>query len=251
MKIMGEVMEFQFFSDAFTHIFRDNGLEKYVNDENIRKFYDLTVRMLEVNEYMNLTAITEPEAVILRHYADSLTVAEYLPQGAHVVDIGCGAGFPTLPLAIARPDLHILALDSTAKRIDYVAQTAKMLDLPHVEAIACRAEDGAAVRNPLRESFDCAISRAVANLPVLCELCLPYVRVGGLFVAMKAAQAVQEMELARGGIAKLGGRVRDVVALELVLRDGKEERNLILTEKIEKTPKIYPRNYAQIKKKPL
>ena len=244
-------MELQFFSESFARILGENGLEKYVNQENVQKFYDLSVRMLEVNEYMNLTAITEPEAVILRHYADSLTVADYLPQGAHVVDIGCGAGFPTLPLAIARPDLHILALDSTAKRIDYVAQTAKMLGLNNVEAISCRAEDGASVENPMRESFDCAVSRAVANLPVLCELCLPYVRVGGVFIAMKAAQAAQEMELARGGIAKLGGRVRDVVSLELHGEGGKEERNLIFAEKIEKTPKIYPRNYAQIKKKPL
>ena len=225
-------MEFQLFSEVFVKIFQRNNLEKYVNDICIRKCYDLTERMLAVNEYMNLTAITEPEAVILRHYADSLTVSDYLPQNARVVDIGCGAGFPTLPLAIARPDLHILALDSTAKRIDYVAQTAKMLDLPHVEAISCRAEDGAAAGNPLRESFDCAISRAVANLPVLCELCLPYVRVGGVFVAMKAAQAAQEMESARGGIVKLGGRVHDVVSLELISEGGKEERNLILTEKI-------------------
>ena len=244
-------MEYQSFSDAFIKIFHANNMEKYVNQDNIRAFYDLTVRMLEVNEYMNLTAITEPEAVILRHYADSLTVADCIPQGARVVDIGCGAGFPTLPIAIARRDLHLLALDSTAKRIDYVAQTAKMLGLSHVEAISCRAEDGAAVGQPLREAFDCALSRAVANLPVLCELCLPYVGVGGSFIAMKAAQAEQELECARAGISKLGGRVARVISCELVTADGNEERNLIVTEKIEKTPKIYPRNYAQIKKKPL
>ena len=244
-------MEYQHFSESFVRIFRQNRLEKYVNQDIIRAFFDLTERMLAVNEYMNLTAITDPDAVILLHYADSLTVAEYLPQNARVVDIGCGAGFPTLPLAITRPDLSILALDSTAKRVDYVAQTAKMLRLTHLEAISCRAEDGASPENPLRESFDCAISRAVANLPVLGELCLPYVRVGGIFVAMKAAQAEQELALARGGIAKLGGRVSRVVPLELVGLDGIAERNLILVEKIEKTPKIYPRNFAQIKKKPL
>ncbi len=244
-------MEYQAFSELFDEIFRQNKMEKYVNPNTIRAFYDLTERMLEVNSYMNLTAITEPRAVILRHYVDSLTVAEYLPQGARVVDIGCGAGFPTLPLAIARPDLRILALDSTAKRIDYVAQTANMLGLTNVEAISSRAEDAAAVGSSLRESFDCAISRAVANLPVLCELCLPFVAVGGRFVAMKAAQADREVELARGGLTKLGGRLRAVVPLELIGDEGKEERNLILTDKIEKTPKIYPRNYAQIKKKPL
>ena len=244
-------MEYQAFSELFDEIFRQNKMEKYVNSNTIRAFNDLTERMLEVNSYMNLTAITEPRAVILRHYVDSLTVAEYLPQGARVVDIGCGAGFPTLPLAIARPDLRILALDSTAKRIDYVAQTANMLGLTNVEAMSSRAEDAAAIGSSLRESFDCAISRAVANLPVLCELCLPFVAVGGRFVAMKAAQADREVELARGGLAKLGGRLQAVVPLQLIGDEGKEERNLILTDKIEKTPKIYPRNYAQIKKKPL
>ena len=244
-------MEYQAFSELFDEIFRQNKMEKYVNSNTIRAFNDLTERMLEVNSYMNLTAITEPRAVILRHYVDSLTVAEYLPQGARVVEIGCGAGFPTLPLAIARPDLRILALDSTAKRIDYVAQTANMLGLTNVEAMSSRAEDAAAIGSSLRESFDCAISRAVANLPVLCELCLPFVAVGGRFVAMKAAQADREVELARGGLAKLGGRLQAVVPLELIGDEGKEERNLILTDKIEKTPKIYPRNYAQIKKKPL
>lgn len=244
-------MDFQTFSDAFRTIFRQNNLEIYVKDELIERFYFLTNRMLTVNEHMNLTAITEIDAVILRHYADSLTAAAYLPQGAKVVDIGCGAGFPTLPLAIARPDLTIMALDSTAKRIHYVAGTAKELGLSHVTAVSCRAEDGAAVGSEWREKFDCAISRAVANLPVLCELCLPYVAVGGRFVAMKAAQAAQEVALARIGIEKLGGGKVEVVPLELFGGDGKEERNLILIEKIGKTPKNYPRNYAQIKKKPL
>lgn len=244
-------MKYNAFAPLFEHIFCANNLEKYVKPEIVKKFYDLTERMLQVNEYMNLTAITDAEAVILKHYADSVTVAEYLPEHARVVDIGCGAGFPTLPLAIVRPDLRLLALDSTAKRIDYVAETAKMLSLDGVETIACRAEDGASPQNPLRESFDCAVSRAVANLQVLCELCLPYVRVGGLFIAMKAATATQEAALSKGGIRKLGGGDVQIIPLELVGKDGKEERNLIITEKIEKTPKIYPRNYAQIKKKPL
>lgn len=244
-------MEQQAFYQLFSEIFTQNGMEKYVKQDVMEKFYRLTERMLEVNEHMNLTAITAPDAVILRHYVDSLTASEYLPQGAHVVDIGCGAGFPTLPLAIVRPDLHILALDSTAKRIQYVAETANMLGLTHVEAVSCRAEDGAGSAGAYREMFDCAISRAVANLPVLCELCLPYVRVGGHFVAMKAAQATQEVDLARNGIAKLGGNVTKTVPLMLTGGDGKEERNLILIEKIGKTPKNYPRNFAQIKKKPL
>ena len=244
-------MERQIFSELIVKNFQVNGMDRYICDENIEQFYRLTLRMLEVNEYMNLTAITEPEAIILKHYVDSLTVAEQLSQNARVVDIGCGAGFPTLPLAIVRPDLQILALDSTAKRIEYVAQTAKMMNLTNVEAISCRAEDGASVTGTMREAFDYAISRAVANLPVLCELCLPYVAVGGRFIAMKAAQASQEVALARNGILKLGGGDAEMIPLELIGADGKEERNLIITDKIGKTPKNYPRNYAQIKKKPL
>ena len=239
------------FSRCYAAAFAENGMENYVKEEYIDKFYRLTQRMLEVNAYMNLTAITEPASVVVRHYVDSLTVSEHLPQGARVVDIGCGAGFPTLPLAIVRPDLEILALDSTAKRIQYVAETAELLGLSNVKAISCRAEDGAADGGVYRESFDCVISRAVANLPVLSELCLPYVAVGGRFVAMKAAQALQEVDLARGGIAKLGGGNVRVVPLMLKTAEGNEERNLILVDKIGKTPKNYPRNYAQIKKKPL
>ena len=244
-------MDLMSFHQSFSRIFTQNGMEKYVSKEHTERLYRLTERMLEVNEYMNLTAITEMESVILRHYADSLTVAELIPQGASAVDIGCGAGFPTLPLAIVRPDLHILALDSTAKRIQYVADTAKMLGLTNVEAVSCRAEDGAGENGKYRELFDCVVSRAVANMQVLCELCLPYARVGGRFVAMKAAQAVSEVELAKHAIAKLGGKMVDVVSLALENEDGKEERNLVVVEKIGKTPKNYPRNYAQIKKKPL
>ncbi len=244
-------MDFQAFNSIYCKIFRQNGMEKYVKAEYIEAFYRLTERMLEVNAHMNLTAITDPEGVVLKHYVDSLTVADRLSAGAKVVDIGCGAGFPTLPLAIVRPDLELLALDSTAKRIDYVAQTAKMLGLDHVRAIACRAEDGAAPNGPYRERFDVAISRAVANLPVLAELCLPYVALGGRMIAMKAAQAKAEAVAASAGIAKLGGGELNILPLTLVAETGEEERNLVIIDKIGKTPKIYPRNYAQIKKKPL
>lgn len=244
-------MERLAFEQLFEEIFFQNGMEKYVNPKTVDQCYRLTERLLEVNAHMNLTAITDPAAVILRHYVDSMTVSSYLPADSRVVDIGCGAGFPTLPLAIIRPDLRILALDSTAKRIQYVADTAQLLGLTNVESVSCRAEDGAGADGIYREKFDCVISRAVANLPVLCELCLPYLRVGGRFVAMKAAQAMQETDLARNAITKLGGSLVETVSMELIGGDGREERNLILVEKIGKTPKNYPRNFAQIKKKPL
>ena len=130
------MIEFNDFCSVFNTIMALNGFSNLVENDKSRVFYDLTDRMLTVNEYMNLTAIKDPAAIILLHYADSLTAARFLPQNAKIADIGCGAGFPCLPLAICRPDLSILALDSTEKRIQYVKETAKLLSCENLEAIA-------------------------------------------------------------------------------------------------------------------
>lgn len=213
-------------------------------------FYQLTERMLQVNQSMNLTAIREERAVILRHYADSLTVAAFLPQNASIIDVGCGAGFPCLPLAICRPDLTITALDSTEKRIRYVVETATLLQRERFSAIAARAEELA--RTPdCRECFDCCTARAVASLPVLSELCLPFVRVGGTFIAMKAARGEEELLAAQKGIEKLGGEV--VTTHHVTLQDGNEQdtRMLIEIKKVRPTPSELPRPFGKISKKPL
>ena len=180
-----------------------------------------------------------------------LSVAKYIPENARIIDIGCGAGFPSLPLAICRPDIRIVALDSTAKRINYVQNTANALGLTNLSAIAARAEDKA--KDSLyRESFDVAVARAVADLPVLCELCLPFVKVGGHFASMKAARGDEELDNARRAIKTCGGGVAQMIHADLT-GDGSnyEKRRLIIIEKVEKTPKNYPRNFAQISKKPL
>ena len=221
------------------------------NEEQTAKLYRLTEVMLEVNEHMNLTAITDCSQIILKHYVDSLSVSEYIPQNAKIIDIGCGAGFPSLPLAICRPDVRIVALDSTAKRINYVQNTADLLGLENLSAIAARAEDKA--KDPLyRESFDVAVARAVADLPVLCELCLPFVKVGGQFASMKAARGDEELDSAKRAIKTCGGGVARTIHADLTV-DGSnyEKRRLIIIEKAEKTLKNYPRNFAQISKKPL
>ena len=244
----------KFFSVS-EEIFSENGLSELANSQIFEKFYSLTEIMLRVNEEMNLTAITDPEAVILKHYADCLLIAKkesgYLPQGARVVDIGCGAGFPCFPLAIARPDLEILGIDSTAKRIRYVNETASALGFKNLRAEALRAEDGAKKGNPMRESFDVATARAVAALPILSELCLPYVKIGGKFVAMKAKSAPEEVESAKNAIKTLGGQL--ISADQIPLRRlGEEENRIIITvEKKTPTPEKYPRHYSQISKKPL
>lgn len=243
-------MNYEEFSEIFSTVMADNGLLHLAGEAESRMFYQLTERMLQVNRSMNLTAIKEERAVILRHYADSLTVAALLPQNASVIDVGCGAGFPCLPLAICRPDLTITALDSTEKRIRYVAETATLLQRERFSAIAARAEELAHTQD-FREQFDCCTARAVASLPVLSELCLPFVRVGGSFIAMKAARGEEELRAAEGGIQKLGGEV--VAVHHVTLRDKGEEdtRMLIEIKKVKATPPELPRPFGKISKKPL
>ena len=245
-----ELTEKSFVSEL-TRVFSLNGLSSYLDAERSGKFYRLTVRMLEENQKYNLTAIVEPEKIILSHYADCVKMAEKLSRGAKIIDIGCGAGFPTLPLAIVRDDLQILAVDSTAKRITYVAETAEMLGLTNVSCEVMRAEDGG--KNPaLRESFDYATARAVAQMRVLTELCLPFVKVGGEMVAMKGKNAEFELADAKRAVAILGGG--DVKVEHVTLTNGRDEpltHPLISIKKKAKTPASYPRVYSQISKKPL
>ena len=214
--------------------------------------FALTERMLAVNEHLNLTAIIEPEAVILRHYADSLTLASLIPSGAKVADIGSGAGFPAIPLAIARPDLHVTAIDGTGKRVRYMEETAAMLGLANFKALTLRAETGG--RDPaLRGKFDVATARAVAALPVLSELCLPYVKVGGLFLAMKSREAEEELAAASRAIRTLGGGDVTLESITLTAPHEPEPltRTIISIRKLTPTAPQYPRDFAQIKKSPL
>ena len=206
--------------------------------------------MLTENEKYNLTAITEPTKIILNHYADCVCVAKHIQAGAKIADVGCGAGFPTLPLAIVRPDVSILAVDSTAKRIAYVDETAKLLGLSNVTALAMRAEDGAKMPE-YREKFDFATARAVAEMRVLLELCLPYVKVGGAMIAMKGKNAEFELSAAKKAISMLGGKSTKVESVTLKSDTEELTHPLIIVEKKAKTPDSYPRPYAQISKKPL
>ncbi len=215
------------------------------------RLYTLTERMLTENEKYNLTAITDIDGIILNHYADCVKMAKKLTRGASIIDVGCGAGFPSLPLAIVRDDIKILAIDSTAKRIAYVKGSAELLGLTNIECEVMRAEDGG--KNPrLREKFDFATARAVANMRVLTELCLPFVRVGGYMIAMKGKNAKDELNDAFGAIELLGGEDCGIEWIKLIAEDGEEFLHpLISIKKKKHTPKEYPRAYAKISKMPL
>jgi len=240
----------QDFTSKLTKIFKENGLSSMLSMERMENFYKLTERMLCENEKYNLTAITDIDKIILNHYADCVSLSAKLKKGASVIDVGCGAGFPSLPLAIVRPDLKILAVDSTAKRVNYVAETAKMLGLDNLTTAVMRAEDGG--KDPAyREKFDYATARAVAEMRVLAELTLPFVKVGGQLVAMKGKNAEFELSSAKKAIATLGGR--NTVCENVTLKGNGETLThpFIVIDKKEKTPATYPRVFAQISKKPL
>lgn len=203
--------------------------------------------MLERNKVMNLTAITEPRDVAALHLLDSLALLPLAGlKDERLVDVGCGAGFPGVPLAIARPALEVTLLDSQKKRVDFLEEVRETLGLENTVCIHGRAEEFVAER---REQFDAAVSRAVAALPVLCELCLPLVKVGGRMLAMKSANSEEEISSAKRAIKLLGGQVEwvkdyQIPTTEIIHR-------LVSIRKISATPGKYPRRFALIKKQPL
>ena len=200
--------------------------------------------MLRQNQVMNLTAITEPEAVARLHLLDSLTVIKALEPGRKtLIDVGCGAGFPGVPLAAACPELRVTLLDSLGKRVNWLAEILPGLGIP-AACVNARAEEYAADH---REQFDYAASRAVARLNILLELTAPFVKVGGAVLAMKGAAAEEELKEAAGAIRKLGLKLEKV--LEFPIED--THHRLIVLRKVAPTPKQYPRRYAKIKQSPL
>lgn len=212
--------------------------------ESFVKYKDL---LKEWNTKINLTAITDDEDIITKHFIDSIKTFEFLPlkEAKSIIDVGTGAGFPGIPLKIVKSDLNLTLLDSLNKRINFLKEVGNVLELKNVDYIHSRAEDGG--NNPdLREQYDIAVSRAVANLKLLSELCLPFVKIGGYFIALKGPSVDEEIHEAVYAIEVLGGKF--IEKNEILVEGTDLKHNLVIIKKIRKTPKNYPRHSSNIKK---
>jgi len=218
-----------------------------INDDMLNKYNLYYNKLIEVNKYMNLTSITEENEVYIKHFYDSLSLNLAINnlKNITICDVGAGAGFPSVPLAIAREDINVTIIDSLNKRINFLNDLISYININNVEALHYRAEDYAKIK---RESFDVVTARAVARLNILSELCLPLVKIGGIFVAMKA-DVREELDEAKNAIKILGGEIVDIINLDLPFDMGK--RNIVIIKKIKPTDKKYPRLFAKIKEKPL
>ena len=229
------------------HLLHSGLTQMGLSTEGIPSLIRYADLLVEKNKVMNLTAITEPGDIATLHFLDSvamLTLADL--KGKKMADIGTGAGFPGMPLRIVEPSIRLTLLDSLNKRIDFLKEVCDDLGLSDVECIHGRAEEFAVGH---RESYDIVTSRAVANLQMLSELCLPLVKVGGYFLSMKSVDSEQEVNDAKNAIKTLGGRIEKVV--DYTIPGTEVQHRLIFIKKIQETPKKYPRAFAKIKKNPL
>lgn len=221
-----------------------------LSEEQYDKFIKYMRLVQEWNQKINLTAITEDEEFIKKHFIDCIKAfkSEELKNAKNLIDVGTGAGFPGLPIAIMREDLNVTLLDSLNKRINFLNIVINELGLKNVITIHSRAEDGAR-KKELRENFDVATSRAVANMTVLSEFCLPYVKVGGHFVALKGPAIEEELKASKNALGVLGGRLKEVIELEI--EDTDLKHNVVIVSKEKECPNSYPRKAGIITKKPL
>lgn len=222
--------------------------EEEIDDNKIQKFYDYMNLLVEWNKKINLTAITEEKDIILKHFVDSLTVLKYIKDNKNIVDVGTGAGFPGIPLAIMNDSLKITLVDSLNKRINFLNEVCSKIKLKNTKAIHSRAEEFGQDNN-YRESYDIAISRAVSNLTVLAEYLLPLVKVGGKIICMKGPDIEEELKQAKSAIDILGGNFERCDNFCLPKSD--ISRNIIIINKIKETPKKYPRKAGTPVKTPL
>lgn len=232
--------------DAF-----QNGLEKLnisLSDRQISQFLKYYELLIETNKVMNLTAITDFDEVIEKHFLDSLSVVQVydLKREIKVLDLGTGAGFPGIPLKIAFPEIDLVLVDSLNKRIKFLDDVIYQLGLEKIEALHARAEE-IAKNKQYREQFNLCVSRAVANLSSLSEYCIPFVKEDGMFISYKSGEIEEEAEKAEKAVSILGGKIKQIYKFQL----NEQKRSFVLIQKIKKTPKTYPRKAGIPAKEPL
>lgn len=219
-----------------------------LQEKQINQFYQYMNLLLEWNQKMNLTAITDPKEIIEKHFIDSLTIAKYIKPGRCVLDLGTGAGFPGIPLKIYRENLELILVDSLNKRIGFLNEVVHQLALKDIETVHGRAEELG--KNKIyREKFDIVTSRAVANLSTLSEYLLPFLKEKGLAICMKGPDVEEEIAQAKKAIEILGGKLKEVE--KFTLSENKMGRSIVLIEKIRKTPSNYPRKPGTPAKEPI
>lgn len=221
-----------------------------LNDETLDKFDTFYELLVEWNKFMNLTAITDYEEVVLKHFIDSIILLKHFDfdKVKNMIDVGTGAGFPGIPLKFVLPDVNVTLLDSLNKRIKFLDEVISRTEISGINTIHSRAEDGARDRK-LRENYDLAVSRAVANLSTLLEYCLPYVKVGGYFIAYKAGNSMEEIQASKNAAKILGGEISEIK--EIVLPKTDISRTFVIIKKNKNTPEKYPRKAGMPTKEPL
>ncbi|PJI08365.1 MULTISPECIES: 16S rRNA (guanine(527)-N(7))-methyltransferase RsmG [Clostridium] len=227
---------------------KKTGLE--LTEEKYNKFMKYKELLQEWNKVMNLTAITEDEEIVKKHFIDSIKVFEvkYMNKAKKVIDVGTGAGFPGIPIAIMDENIQVVLLDSLQKRVNFLDEVIKQLDLKNIRTVHGRAEDFGANKE-YREKFDIVVSRAVANMSVLNEFCIPFVKISGYLIALKGPVVNEEISQAKKSISVLGGKLDEVINVEFENEDFKH--NLVVIKKEKATPKKYPRKAGKVSKNPI
>lgn len=239
-------MELNDFSDKITNKLEYYGIE--IDKNNTIQLYNYMNLLIEWNKKMNLTAITEPNEIIIKHFVDSLTINEFINHNSNVIDIGTGAGFPGIPLKIIRNDISITLMDSLNKRINFLEEVIKSLKLEKILTIHARAEE-LGNNKYYRQKYDHITSRAVAPLNYLLEYMMPFAKIGGSCICMKGSNIEEELKEAERAIIKLGGKIEEIKKLKLP--ETNIERNIIIIKKVKDTPKEFPRKPGIPKKQPI